>query len=621
MEQTIHAQIRAEWRAFIDDKIEVVPGYSFSQYEIVKKIHLYLNSQFESAKNYMGRRKLFFNVTKYRALVATRMLNFDTKDLRLIAEDYDSSLKAFLLEKEFRLWLKSSAFAEVLNQIAENVPQFGSCVIRKLPNKVECMDLRYFACDPAVDRIQQSPYVLVKKYLTVSEVKAQKGWDERAKKMLLSRPPVLVEKPSYEDDRVYARGSGGRYYEIFERYGECPKSWLTGNPEDEQEIVRTFFVTADSYAYYQQNPNGPEMGITLFKGAWIKAWPFWDFHYYKTLGRWLGIGVVEDLFPVQERENEMSNQKRVAMEVSSLILFQTTSATVLQNLLQDTRPGDVIQTVDGHPINPVATQNKDLPAFSTEESRYDQQADRLSFAYDATRGETMGKSTPATNAVIQNNAANGVYEFKKENIGIGLRFFLLEWVLPQLVKDLDKDHILRFTGSLSELRRLDDVISESITRNELMDRLLNGRIVTDEDKREVQEQVRVSLGRRGIERFLKVVKGFYNDVKVDFDFIVTNEQKDMQVLAGNLFTVLSSIAQNPEMLKNPTVKSLMKKYAETIGIPSVELDFAEADAADIENRSAAQMDARAAGVAALVAGGGQGQPMMQQGQQSPMMMA
>lgn len=595
MQSNIHAQIRDEWRSLLDDKIEIVPGYSFSQYDTIKRVHLYLNSQFESSKKFMGRDKMFFNISKYRTAVATRMLNFDTKDLRLIPENFESSLKGFLLEKEFQLWMKTSMFAQTLNQIAEEVPQYGTIVLRKVPGSVEVVDLRRLACDQAVDRIRKSPYITLKRYMTASEIRKQKGWDPEVKKALLSTPPPFVQIPSYEDEKVFARGSGGRYYEIFERYGEVPRSWLKESSDKEtlptdgmEDTVRAFFVTANSqdYGTAQSDPQAIiENGKILFKGEWLQEWPFWDFHYFQTKGRWLGVGVVEDLFAVQERENEISNQKRIAMEISSLHLFQTSSQTVLQNLLSDARPGDVIQNTGDGEIKAIATENRDLASFSTEEQRYDQQADRISFAYDATRGEGLGSSTPATNAVIQQNASSGVYDFKKETIGINLRFFLLDWVLPELVKDLNRDHILRFTGSMSDLRRIDDVIVESMKRDFLMKRLLDGNIVTEEEADAIEEQLRAQLGKRGVERFLEIVKGFYDDVKVDFDFVVTNEQKDMQVLAGNIFNVLSSIGANPEMLKNPVLKSLLKKYAEVIGIPPLELDFAEAESNEMEQKT------------------------------------
>lgn len=591
--QTIHAQICQEWWGFLFERPEVVPGYVFSQYDTIKRIHLYLNSQFENQTLFNGRRKMFFNISKYRCEVATRMLNFDTKDLRLVAEDFESSMPAFLLSKEFQQWLKSSAFSRTLNQIAEQLPRYGSFVLKKTGNGAQKVDLRRFAMDPTVERVWDSPFLVQKHYMTESQIRRKKGWNEEAKKRLLATQPTVVEKPSYEDGRVITRTGSTNYYEIFERYGEVRKSWITGKESDYDEIVRGMFVTAQSIGpiagVTTQTPpaySPNDMAEVLFGGEWTKdTFPYFDFHYYKTEGRWLGVGVVEDLFTAQERENEMSNQKRISMEISALQIFQTNAATILQNLLTDMRNGDVVKIAGSGTLTPVATEARDLGSFTQEEQRYDQLADRLSFAYDATRGESIGKSTPATNAVLQNNAATGVFDFKKENIGIDLRYFLLDWVLPQLKKDLTPEHILRFTGSMSDMRRVDDVIVEVMTRQEQADRLLKGNIVTQEDTQLIKDQIRVQLGKRGGERWIKVIQGCYKDIKADFDFIITNEQKDVQTISSNMFTILSAVAANPEMLKNPLTRSLLKKYSEVIGIPSVELDFADADAQDMEQRS------------------------------------
>lgn len=612
LSQTIHGQIAQEWWGFLNEKPEVVPGYCFSQYDTIKRIHLYLNSQFENQMLFNGRRKLFFNISKYRCEVATRMLNFDTKDLRLVAENFESSMPAYLLSKEFQLWLKSSAFARTLNQIAEALPRYGSYVLKKTSKGVTKVDLRRFALDPTVERVWQSPFVIQKHYMTASQIRDKEGWDENAKKILLSRQPTIVEKPAYEDTKVITRTGSSNYYEIYERYGEVRKSWITGKEVDYDTIIRGMFITSESCGPSTENATYAvnQDALTLFKGEYTKAaWPFYDFHYYKTDGRWMGVGIVEDLFAAQERENEMTNQKRVSMEISALQIFQTNAATILQNLLTDMRNGDVIKIAGTGSLSPVATEARDLASFSQEEQRFDQLADRISNAYDATRGESLGKSTPATNAVLQNNAATGVFDFKKENIGIDLRYFLLEWVMPQLKKDLSPAHILRFTGSLADLRKIDDLIVDNIARQEGMNRLLNGTIVSHDDMQLMKEQLRVQLAKRGAERWIDVVKGAYDNIQADFDFIVTNEQKDVQTMASNLFTVLSAIAANPDMLKNPLIKSMLKKYAEVIGIPSVELDFADADTAELEQRQAGAVPAgngtgQNAAMAALMGGGG-----------------
>ena len=103
---SIFSRIRQESSDFFDEYISIVPGYSFNQYQTLKRIHLYLNSQFEDGSTYLGRKKLFFNVVVPACEVAAKMLNVDTKDIRLLPQDAKSHFASHLLEKELKQWLK-----------------------------------------------------------------------------------------------------------------------------------------------------------------------------------------------------------------------------------------------------------------------------------------------------------------------------------------------------------------------------------------------------------------------------------------------------------------------------------------------------------------------------------
>ena len=71
--QGIQATVRQEINDFIYNSIRVVDGYSFNQYNNVKKIHLYTNSQFASGisddqnifsnTEDLNADRIFFNVT------------------------------------------------------------------------------------------------------------------------------------------------------------------------------------------------------------------------------------------------------------------------------------------------------------------------------------------------------------------------------------------------------------------------------------------------------------------------------------------------------------------------------------------------------------------------------
>lgn len=602
--ENIYQLIRGDWDNFLNSDIEVVPGYTFNQMDTIKRCHLYYNSKFENASPYAGETKLFFNIVKFRCDVSTRMLNIDTKDIRLWEMNPESELKTFLLEKELQLWLKRNNVGILLNNLAEEAPIYGSTVIKKTKKGAVLVDLRRLALDPTVETITKSRFVSIKHYLTESEVREKAkagGWDEQAVTELLMTRGTLEGKPSYETDKGYTQKTTQPYYEITEYWGDVPEKFIKGKSED---LIRGFFICGNLGSDNKTKENG----IELFKSRWNKEYPFKDFHYSKTRGRWLGRGVIEDLFEAQERQNELVNQKRVSMKISALHTFQTSGNTGIQNIVQDLQNGDVIQN-GGYPINPIANEERNLAAFNTETQEYEKLADRLSFAFDSVRGESMPSSTPATNAMLQTQGATSVFAFKRENLGLTLRSFFNDFVLPQLMEELTPEHVLRFTGSLEDVGKLDRAIADSLTREEVMRRLLDGQAVSGEDMANIKADIESQLKKRGAKRFIEVKKGFYGDADFEFDFMVTNEQEDVAVAAQNLFNIMGALAKNPDMLKNPMMKVLFTQYAQKVGVSPARLELAEQDMAEQEGQPQSMPQIPKQAMAMM--GMGQGQPDME----------
>lgn len=578
IEENIYSTIRKESDDFYHGNISVVPGYSFNQYETIKRCHLYINSKYMDATTFLGRDKLFFNIVSSPCEVATKMLNIDTKDIRLWPMNPKSHFSTYLLEKELKVWLKKHKLGRVLNQLAYDAPRFGSVVLEKTPDGAEMVDLRKMVNDPTVESIQDSRFVTIISYMTPEELRATK-WDNVEEAINLfgntSTPPSF-EDPSGQLNYLESTP----YIKVYKRYGSVPKSWVDGGKSDKQ--VRAMFIVAG--ADYQQvddkgTPTG-ELGVTLFKSRWYKPWPFKDFHYTKVKGRWLGMGVVEMLFDIQERINELKNQKRVSMEVSTIHLFQTKDKTVVRNLIQDTQSGDVLRTND--PLVPVANEERNLQAFESEEEGYMQHADRLSFAYESVRGEALPSSTPATNALIATQQSTSVFAFKRENLGIFLQDFFNDLVMPQLMKDLTPEHIMRFTGTIDELQKIDEAAAELYAHDFVKKRLIAGIVTSPEELENVKEQVKEKYKTLGEARYLKIKDALYDDMEFEFDFLITNEQAEPTTIMANNEKMLTILGSNPQATQDPIFKMFLYKYAEAIGISPAEIELAEGRQAKLQ---------------------------------------
>lgn len=573
---SIFSTIRSEVDDFIYNDIEIVPGYSFNQYQNIKRCHLYLNSQFESAGDFHGRAKIFFNVVKYRKEAVARFFDIDTKDIKLKPLNPKSEYATLFLEKELQHWVKKNKIDLLLNKIADQIAGYGSAVIRKTKKGAKIMDLRRLFLDPTVENIKDSRFIIVKHYLTASQLreKTKDGWDSDAIERIIKRKENSLTKvsdaqESYENDGNLNVIRSTPYYEVYERFGEVEEKEFSkkGN-----KMLKALMVVAEPYMSNTfEDGTQEENGEILFKSKWNKDYPFADLHYSKTEGRWLGVGVVEDLFPVQERVNELKNQQRISMEISSIHLFQTQDNTIVSNLLSDVQNGQVLKSKSG--INPIVNEERNLSAFVSESDGYNVLADKISFANDLITGSRLPASTPATNAVIQNNNAVSVFLFKRQNVSLWIQDFFTDFVLDQVKSDLSAEHILRYMGDSIDLEAIDDIFVQD-AQVQLV--LHSTRAVTQEQLMAEDFSVRNKLKKLGNARFVKIKEKLYDDLEFEFDIQIGSEQEDVGVMANNYKSALVDLTSNPQLLSNPVGKLLFTEYAQRIGINPAKIEIAMA---------------------------------------------
>lgn len=576
IEHNIFAQIRKEQQDFMYNWISIVPGYPFNQYMTIKKNHLYLNSKFEDLSLYNGKEKQFFNINIPPCEVATRMLNVDSKNIKLWPMEPKSFFSTYLLEKELKQWLKKSKMGKLLNTIAEEAPKYGSVALEKITDGAKLVDLRRLVLDPTVENIKDSRFITTISYMSETELR-ETGWNNID--IAIERYSNLNAAEPYEDAYVNVNVMRSTpYIKIFKRYGEVPAWWLdeklSPGTKTGDQIVRALYIVAGA-DWLMKNNDGKamsELGVILFKSRWRKDWPFRDFHYTKTKGRWLGIGVVEMLYQVQERINEIKNQKRVSMEISSLHLFQSQDKSIVRNILTDLQSGDLMITGKSG-IEPIANEERNLAAYEQEETSYLNQADKLTFAYEAIRGDA-GDTAQDTLGQTQIAVAQGtsVFAFKKENLGLFLQEYFNDLVMPQLMKDLTPEHIMRFTGTSQELEKLDEAAAEVHANDYIKKQMLSGKLALPEQWDAAKQKAIETYRKLGENRFLKMKEAFYDDTEFEFDFIITNEQADPSKIAQNVQTVIAEY--NPQFVQDPLYQLMFSKLLEQMGVSQAEFEIA-----------------------------------------------
>lgn len=585
--------VRQERNDFLYNYIEIVDGLQFNQYKTIKKIHKYYNSHYESGDyeeiNGVTRKKVFYNINKWRADVATKMLDIDVKDFVLTSENPETEFQTYLLEKELKAWLKKHKLGKVLNQIVRNLPIYGSVVLKKVKGGAEVVDLRYLFLDQAAETLQDSRYIIQKHLMTAGELRKMRGiWDnvDEAIDRYCNYTSV-----GYEDELGYNQPASSPYAEVYERYGEVPKSFITGKDRDNDEYVLAKFIIAgvDITKIDKENKVVYEEGLILYKEQ-IKDLPFREVHYSKTEGRWLGVGVVEDTFEAQVQVNRLKDSEAKALELASLILFQTRDDLVTRNLLSDADNGDILKVKTE--INRIDNTNKAWGDFKNATESYERLADRQTFSYDIIRGEAPPSSATATSVANQVQQAASVFDFKRENIGLFLQEFITDLVFPELKTKLNTPHVFRFSGTKDEMERMRKRVAEAYVRAKMFE---NGVIPNQQEYDGLVEQAVSAYRKNGDKIWLEINKDYFSNLEYEVTLEITGESKNIAAQLENVSTVLTELARNPALLENPVLKRLLFKQMQLMGMSLVELENAEQELAEASPEKLAAINELAQG--------------------------
>lgn len=579
---SIFSMIRDEKETFINDFIYPVPGLSFSQYNTLKRIHLYSNDTFENGQYYGNKQKIFFNIVNNPTELAATMLDFDTKHIKSYSIGNDKQDKLFLFDKEAQYYFKKKKFSGILNDLATEVARYGSAVIKKTQSGVNLVDLRKLFLDPSVDRISKSRFIIIEHEYTPSELRdiaRKNGWNKDVVANVIKKFRKTTATSSYADETgTLNQVHSTPYIKVHERWGEVPAIWFDKKADPSDYVKAVYFVAgAENELKNEQGQSTGEDGEILFKSRWYKAFPFKDFHYTKTKGRWLGVGIVEKLFPIQIRFNELKNQQRFAMELSSKHLFQSRGGSVFNNLLTDVDNGQVLITKQ--PIEPVVNEERNMVAFSKEEESYYKAMQDITFSYEAIRGD-MGTSTTATTASISTQRNGSVFDFKKENIGNDMRDFLNDFIKDDIISGITMEHVLIFTGNIEELNIFDEKFAQAKATKHFVNLIKSGafrnkNVDLPTELNKFKEKVLLDLKRGVIDRSILIEQDYFADSDIWLDFNLTNESIDPNAMFSGSNTVLIALAQNPSILQDPRLKVIFYKYMESLGINPTEIELAE----------------------------------------------
>lgn len=535
--------IRGEVNDFTYKEIQIVEGYRFNQKTTLNDIYLRYNSKFQNGDiDEDGDKKYFYNIVKNPCKVMSKAIDFDTKNIRLLTAEGGNPLKTWYMERDLKFWMRDKQFGKVLNRIFQELPIFGSVVLKEVNGYLYFIDLRNFIVEQSADTLDAANYITEIHDYTVSEfrkVGKELGWNK-------------IDETVAE----FRKMKNVSHIRVFERYGELEgqnKNW---------SYKRVYVADVGVDTENQQREKEPYKGIILKESEGVDH-PYWEYHLEKIPGRWLGIGVVETLFEPQIKENEIANLQSKAAYWRSIVLLQSPDPALAgKNLMTEKRNGEVLDSSNGNTTQ-VDISDKNLAFFTDETNKWLKNRDELTFSYDVVQGERLPAGTPLGSAQIAISQTLSYFEQIQENIAMDVKQMLYKAILPQFELESTPEHTLRLVGK--DLDTYVAMIKDGIVFEELTKMILRGKFPTNYDAQVVGITIENAFKKNG-ELLKKLPRGFYKDNQYDVDIDITGESVDTRVRNATKFAIMQWISTDPTALTDPFKKAMIISMAEDGGI-------------------------------------------------------
>lgn len=538
--------VNEEVQAFKDKTVTLTQGISYSQYNTIQRVNRYLSNKFWNCSDPLA---LFWSLSNQRIPLYAKSIDMDTKDFSVVGIGKTNWFQAWILNVRFRKWARETRLALTLDDVSTQIATYGSSVWKKMEVGgaivIEAADLRNLYFDPTVKNIIDTPVVELH-YMTENEIRAR--WPKKADE-------VVKRAKEARDNEDNDAETEDEKYEVWERWG----SRILKNGGDMVYMHDIGTGVGD----FEVELSSDE--IKVDSEGLPKEFPYYDFHGERVSGRWLGLGVVERLFPMQEQINTLVNQNAEANNIASLLLFRTSDPNTTGNLLQAAQSGQIINSQD---MQQMGVDNRFISTFLNQLQVIEDKADRLCYINESVSGETPPSGVPFRSLAVSTRAALSTFKYIKTAIGEKMGYILQEDILPSEIKNFNKEDLIEIAEDENDVRLYDETYIETAVRAFTKDRMKKGMIVFEEDVEQIKQLARQAVERN--RRVQEIGKKFFN---FEYGIVMnpTGESVDKNVKNAAIDGALEMMMAAPAVVNTP----LFKQKLANNGIPPFRLTIEE----------------------------------------------
>uniref|UniRef100_A0A6M3K8C6 Portal protein n=1 Tax=viral metagenome TaxID=1070528 RepID=A0A6M3K8C6_9ZZZZ len=475
-----------------------------------------------------NRKKLYIPLTRDMVETTVKNIDIDTKDIGVKAKKPDTYRLAIMTRYILSCFLDKMRFGQILNRIIRRQSVEGVAVLKRTLTTskviISLLENLNFYTDPSANYLSESEGNIEDNWLTINEANQNGKWeqlDEIIGQTSIERTPNIRETTNIP------------YIQVTERWGLIPKSFLTTNPKDKNDYLEGVIIATGL-------DSNPVVQLIAENTSGLR--PYKEFRAKTYDGRWLGLGIGEDLFDIQSYMNEVFNTRLNTNRIKQLGLFQIRKGSgITPQMLKSLYSGGGVQVSRiGTDIAELNTGDISPTSYKDEDQGY-LWAQRMTGAWEIGRGENLPASQPATTAVLQDRGMKSGFSLQQEELGFSISQFIEELLLPSLFDTLKDGDIQRITGDPKELQVLDEAYIDNRTNEEIIKfHKKNGYYPSKDEIEYTKQKIRSVYRKQGKDRWINIKKKLFSSENLvdSIEVFVTGESFNKMVLSQQLNDLL-----------------------------------------------------------------------------------
>ena len=536
--KSIWGQISKEIADWDQTELDCNPSFARTQKDVINLIDSYWVSKYvQGDQDSSGFKKAFFNIVTNPTEVASKMIDLDTKDIRVIAEEGQDFYPSWLLGKELKIWMKDNknddgkTFGQILNEMVFMWPKYGHILVKKTQDDINIVPLQNIINGPKSKSILQSRRVIERHEYTPEELE-EKPWDHIEE---------VIDKYTNSEGKIVI-------YEMHGPWRESKEYNYFIVPEKGKNDEIMFYDKIDRSDLYRE----------------LK----WD----DIPGRAMGRGQVEKLFENQIVKNQDVGLERAGLRWSSKHIFQTKDQTIAKNLLTDIENGDLVLV--NSEITPIAVEERNLAFYRQSDAKWDANAADITFSHEPVSGERSPAGATLGGQVLATKMAGQYYDLKRQELGLFMTGLITDWILPTFKKEKNKEHKVHWLSLLGDDTTAEGLFNTIVSHNTTLRQveMISKGVWPLGEKLDILKSLE---GEKVKKSNLEIPKGFYDDLKYKIRVIIDSEQIDLASRMTTLQTVLQILGSNPTILQDRVTKKVFYRLLDLAGISPIDMGFEE----------------------------------------------